>query len=293
MSAAVTPPSARGTAARPTARARVRRHPTVDGSAYGLAVVIVVLVVVGPWIAPQDPYAVDFGQTLLPPGPGHWLGTDGEGRDLLSRILVGGRSTLLSTFTVIVVAAVVGTIVGTLAAIGPRWADEVLMRVADVGLSVPALVLALGFAAALGASLRSAVIALCITWWPGYARLVRALVRETATREFIGSARVLGVSRTRLVLRHLLPNSLSPLYVQTTLDVAAITLVISGLSFIGVGAQPPAAEWGAMVSGGRDYILSGWWAAVMPGAAIAITAITFNLVGDALRVRNDPTLREH
>lgn len=267
------------------------RISVVDRAAFVVAALIVVVVVLGPWLAPQDPYQVEFSQALEPPGAAHWLGTDSEGRDILSRILVGGRSTLLSTLTVIVVAAVVGTLVGTLAAIGPRWLDEVLMRVADIGLSVPALVLALGFAAALGASLRSAVIALALTWWPGYARLVRALVRETMTRDFIGSAQVLGVSRSRLVLRHLLPNSLDALYVQTTLDVAAVTLVISGLSFIGVGAQPPAAEWGAMVAGARDYIVSGWWTVAMPGAAIALTAITFNLVGDALRVRNDPTLR--
>lgn len=280
-----------GTAVAPRERAVRTRISVVDRGAFVLAALIVAVVVVGPWLAPQDPYQVEFSQALEPPGAAHWLGTDGEGRDILSRILVGGRSTLLSTLTVIVVAALVGTLVGTLAAIGPRWLDEVLMRVADIGLSVPALILALGFAAALGASLRSAVIALALTWWPGYARLVRALVRETSTREFIGSARVLGVSRARLVFRHLLPNSLDALYVQTTLDVAAVTLVISGLSFIGVGAQPPAAEWGAMVAGARDYIVSGWWTVVMPGAAIALTAITFNLVGDALRVRNDPTLR--
>lgn len=253
---------------------------------------IVAVTLLGFWFAPHDPYRVEVVDAFLAPGvDGHLLGTDSEGRDVLSRLLVGARETLVSTAIVIIAAAFVGTTVGVAAAAGPRWLDELLMRVADVFLSVPALVLALGVAAVLGPSLSSAVIALVITWWPGYARLTRSVVRDTLQLEYISAARVLGVSRAHLVRRHLLPGIRDTLLVQTTVDVAAIILVISGLSFIGVGAQVPSAEWGAMVAAGRSHVVTAWWIAVVPGAAIAITAIAAQLLGDALRVRLDPTLR--
>jgi peptide/nickel transport system permease protein len=259
----------------------------------GLVVLgVVVVVVFGPWLAPADPYRVDVANAFAEPGTaGHLFGTDAEGRDVLSRVLTGGRETVLSTLLVIAVAALVGTTVGIAAAAGPRWLDEVLMRICDVFLSVPSLVLALGVAAVLGPSLSSAVIALAVTWWPGYARLVRSVVRDTLQLEYVAAARVLGVSRARLVRRHLLPSIGDTLLVQTTVDVAAIILVISGLSFIGVGAQVPSAEWGAMVADGRSYVVTAWWIVVVPGLAIALTAIAAQLLGDALRVRLDPTLR--
>ncbi|MFD6099919.1 ABC transporter permease [Nocardiopsis flavescens] len=269
-----------------------RGHTTVvDRIALGTAGLMVLLALAGPYLAPLDPYAVNLPAALTPPGAEHWLGTDANGRDILSRILAGGRTTLLATVAVIAAATVIGTVIGTAAALGGRIVDEVLMRICDVGLSLPAIVVALGLAAAMGPSLQSAVIALAATWWPGYARLVRTLVREVRDAEFVESARVLGVSRTRLVLRHVLPNSLSALYVQTTLDVSAVMLVISGLSFVGVGAQVPASEWGAMIAASRDTAVTAWWTVLFPGLAIAITAIAFNLVGDWLRVRTDPTLR--
>ncbi|WP_150244097.1 ABC transporter permease [Nocardiopsis quinghaiensis] len=263
----------------------------VDRAALGVAGLMVLLALVGPYLAPMDPYAVDLAKSLTPPGSEHWMGTDANGRDILSRVLAGGRTTILATVAVIAVATVIGTLIGTAAALGGRIVDEILMRICDVGLSLPAIVVALGLAAAMGPSLQSAVIALAATWWPGYARLVRTLVRETRDAEFVESARVLGVSRTRLVLRHVLPNSLSALYVQTTLDVSAVMLVISGLSFVGVGAQVPASEWGAMIAASRDTAITAWWTVLFPGLAIALTAIAFNLVGDWLRVRTDPTLR--
>ena len=269
-----------------------RGHTTaIDRIALGTAGLMVLLALVGPYLAPMDPYAVNLPDALVPPGAEYWLGTDANGRDILSRILAGGRTTLLATVAVIAAATLIGTVIGTAAALGGRIVDEVLMRICDIGLSLPAIVVALGLAAAMGPSLQSAVIALAATWWPGYARLVRTLVREVRDAEFVESARVLGVSRTRLVLRHVLPNSLSALYVQTTLDVSAVMLVISGLSFVGVGAQVPASEWGAMIAASRDTAVTAWWTVLFPGLAIAITAIAFNLVGDWLRVRTDPTLR--
>lgn len=252
--------------------------------------IILVVAIFGDNLAPYDPYFVNLKDSLLPPSSAHWFGTDVNGRDLYSRILVGASSSLLSTLSVILFAALVGTLLGTLSALGPRWLDELIMRISDVALAFPALILSLGFAAALGPSLRSAVIALALTWWPGYARLVRTFVLDVKHREYVDAAKVLGVSRTRLIFKHILPNALINLYVQITIDVSAVLLVISGLSFIGIGAQAPSAEWGALVADGRNYILAGWWTVMIPGAVICITAILFNLAGDALRVINDPTL---
>ncbi|WP_369139047.1 ABC transporter permease [Modestobacter versicolor] len=287
-------PAAAGPAAVPTAR-RGRRSLAARVVEVGAAVVVglvVLVTLVGPWLAPADPYRVDVTAGLQAPGTGgHLFGTDAEGRDVLSRVLTGGRETVLSTLLVIAVAALVGTAIGLAAASGPRWVDEVLMRICDVFLSVPSLVLALGVAAVLGPSLSSAVIALAVTWWPGYARLVRSVVRDTLQLEYVAAARVLGVSRARLVRRHLLPSIGDTLLVQTTVDVAAVILVISGLSFIGVGAQVPSAEWGAMVADGRSYVVTAWWIVVVPGLAIAVTAVAAQLLGDALRTRLDPTLR--
>ncbi|MEV7012595.1 ABC transporter permease [Streptosporangium sp. NPDC051022] len=281
-----------GTRNRGGRRRTRRRTPLVERAALAVAVLMVVIAVAGPLLAPHDPYAVDLSKALLPPSADHWFGTDANGRDVLSRVLSGAQVTLPATVIVIVVATLVGTLIGTVAALGGKVVDEALMRVTDIGLSLPSIILALGLAAALGAGLRSAVIALAATWWPGYARLVRTLVRDVKDAEYVDAARTLGVSRTRLVFRHILPNALNTLYVQTTLDVAAVMLVISGLSFVGVGAQVPSAEWGAMIAGAANNLTNGWWAVAFPGLAIMLTAISFNLVGDWLRVRNDPTIRQ-
>lgn len=255
-----------------------------------LIFLILVLAIFGNFLAPYDPYLVNLKDSLLPPSSEHLLGTDVNGRDMLSRILVGASSSLLSTLSVIMFAALVGVFFGTVSALGPRWLDEIIMRLSDVALAFPALILSLGFAAALGPSLRSAVIALALTWWPGYARLVRTFVLEIRHKEYIDAAKVLGVSKIRLIFKHILPNALVNLYVQITIDVSAVLLVISGLSFIGIGAQAPSAEWGALVADGRNYILVGWWTVMIPGIVICITALLFNLAGDALRIMNDPTL---
>lgn len=279
----------------PPAAALSRRLPRVSSVIEWTAVVVaalaVLVAVIGPWIAPQNPYNVNLAQSLDPPSMAHWFGTDVNGRDVLSRVLTGARTTLLATFLVLFLTTVIGVLIGTVAALGGRVVDEVLMRICDVGLSLPPIVLALGLAASLGPSLTSAVIAMIATWWPGYARLVRTVVRETRDAEFVEGARMLGVSRSRLVFRHILPNSLQIMYVQVTLDVPAVMLVISGLSFVGVGAQVPSAEWGAMIAAAANNVQNGWWALVFPGLAIAITAVAFNLVGDWLRIRTDPTLR--
>jgi peptide/nickel transport system permease protein len=269
----------------------VLRRNKLEAVGLMIAVLAIGVVILGPLLAPHDPDVTDFAAELQAPSWQHPFGTDTAGRDVLSRVLAGGRLTLLSVFAVIAFATVVGIVLGTVAGLGPRWLDTALMRICDVGLSFPALILALGLAASMGRGLTAAVVALALTWWPGYARLVRGLVLEVREQEYVESARALGVSRWRLVLRHVLPNALDTLWVQTTFDVAAVTLVISGLSFIGVGAQIPQPEWGAMVADGRQVLTSAWWSITFPGLAIALTAIGFNLVGDLLRSELDPTVQ--
>lgn len=270
---------------------RPRHGSRLELLAVGIAVAVIVVAVIGPWIAPQNPYRVDLGQSLMPPSSTHWFGTDVNGRDVLSRVLTGARETMAATFIVLAVATLLGIVIGTAAALGGKVVDEVLMRICDIGLSLPSIILALGLAASIGSSLTAAVIAMCLTWWPGYARLVRTVVRQNRDAEYILAARSLGVRRSRLILRHLLPNSLPVMVIQVTLDVSAVMLVISGLSFVGVGAQVPSAEWGAMIAASVDQISSAWWALLFPGLAIAVTAVAFNLAGDWLRVRTDPTVR--
>jgi len=268
-----------------------RRTPVLEGIAVVVGAIILIIAVIGPWIAPYSSTIVDIGNTLAPPSAAHWFGTDATGRDVFSRVLTGARTTLGATFIVLAVTIVIGVLVGTVAALVGGVVDEILMRVTDIGLALPSIILALGVAAALGPSLTSTVIAVSATWWPGYARLIRSVVREVREAEYVTNATSLGVGRLRLVFRHILPNALDPLYVQVSLDVSSVMLVISGLSFIGVGAQVPSAEWGASVASAAANVTTGWWALVFPGVAIAITGIAFNLIGDWLRIRTDVTLK--
>ena len=227
----------------------------------------------------------------MAPSSSHLFGTDDAGRDVLSRVMYGARTTLSAVGLVLVIAATVGIVVGTVAATCGRGADELLMRVTDIGLSFPPLVLAIGLSAAFGGGLTAAIAAIAIAWWPGYARLVRTLVGEVSGKPFIENAKVLGVPRRRLIFRHILPNALDLMFVQVTLDVAFVVLTLSGLSFVGAGARPPSAEWGAMINDGSQVITSGWWVAVFPGIALTLTAICFSLVGDLLRSELDPRVR--
>jgi peptide/nickel transport system permease protein len=265
--------------------------PWIERIAVVVAVLMILLAIFGPIIAPQSPDAVNPAIGLQGPSGAHLFGTDILGRDVFSRVLAGARLTLLTTFAVLAISAVIGIAIGTVSALGGRVLDEIIMRICDIGLALPSIVLAMGLAAALGPSLRSAAIAMIATWWPGYARLVRTIVREIRHADFVESAVALGVSRRRLIFRHILPNVMSTMYVQLTLDVAAVMIVISGLSFIGVGAQAPSPEWGAMIAASTDNLTSAWWTMLFPGLGIAITAIAFNLSGDWVRVRTDPTLK--
>jgi peptide/nickel transport system permease protein len=271
-------------------RASLRRHP-LEVAAGLSALLMVGLAVFGPMIATGDAYTVNFGSTLTAPSAAHWFGTDDAGRDVLLRVIYGARTTLSAVAVVLLIAASAGTLIGTVAAVGGRVADEILMRITDIGLSFPPLVLAIGLSAAFGGGLSGAVAAIALSWWPGYARLVRTLVGDTESRPFVENARVLGVSRLRLLVRHILPNALDLLFVQITLDISFVAVTLSGLSFVGAGARPPSAEWGAMIYEGTQIISSSWWVAVFPGLALTLTAISFSLLGDLLRSQLDPRVR--
>ncbi len=255
------------------------------------AVLMITLALIGPFLAPHDPYESDLYSRFIPPSAEYFFGTDESGRDVFSRVLYGARLTLASALFVIVIVAVMGIIIGVVSALSGGLVDDILMRFTDIWLAFPPLVLALGFAAAFGAGIKAAILALIITWWPGYARLTRALIVETKDKDFIVAAKAMGVGKFRTIIFHLIPNSLDVLFVQLSLDVAAVILVISGLSFIGVGAQIPLADWGAMIADGRSAMSRAWWVVFFPGLAILLTAVSFNLVGDILRRELDPALR--
>jgi peptide/nickel transport system permease protein len=246
----------------------------------------------GPLLAPNTVYNSDIVNSLMPPSADHWFGTDDQGRDVMWRLIVGAQTTLLSAFLVVTLYSIIGIAIATIAAAGPRWLDESLMRITDIGLALPGMVVALGFAAALGPSLQSAVIAMAITGWPITARMLRGIMRQTMEAQFVAGAQVLGVSKWRLMTRHVLPNSLDVLIVKWAGDVGTTVLVLASLSFIGVGAQPPSAEWGATIAGARGYVSSAWWTVVAPGVAVALTSIAFGLLGEIIQVRRDPTLRD-
>jgi peptide/nickel transport system permease protein len=254
-----------------------------------IAALIMIAVFAGV-LAPHDPLAGDLaGSRLLPPGSGSFLlGTDDQGRDILSRLLHGTRLTLLVVALVAVIAAPVGLIVGTVSGYAGGWIDAVLMRITDIFLAFPKLVLALAFVAAVGPGIQNAVIAIALTSWPPYARIARAETLALRNSEYIDAVRLMGASPFRIVFRHVMPMCLSSVIVRVTLDMAGIILTAAGLGFLGLGAQPPLPEWGAMIASGRRFILDQWWVATMPGVAILIVSLGFNFLGDGLRDALDP-----
>lgn len=253
-----------------------------------ILILLIGMAIFAPLLAPQNPYAQDLGARLQPPSAAHWLGTDGLGRDIMSRLIHGSRITLFIVGTVALIAPVIGLFIGTVAGFAGGWVDQVLMRVTDIFLAFPKLILALAFVAALGPSIGNAVVALALTAWPPYARLARAETLTIRHADFIAAARLQGAGRLRLLIRHIWPLCVSSLIVRVALDMAGIILSAAGLGFLGLGAQPPMPEWGAMISDGRTYILDFWWVAAMPGLAIFTVSIAFNLLGDGLRDVLDP-----
>ncbi len=282
-----------GTAKQESQLRRNLRRFLVDNRLNLVGVIIVglflFLAVFGELLAPHDPYAADITNSkLLGPSLSHPMGTDELGRDVLSRIMTGTRVSVQVALFVLGFAVLFGTIVGLIAGYWGGWVDEVLMRLTDMFLAFPALILAVAIAASLGRNLRNTMIALATVFWPWYARLVRAQVLSIKEREFVQAAHSIGMSRSRIMLRHILPNAASVIIIQLTLDVGFAILSTSSLSFIGLGAQPPSPEWGTMMSTARNYFRDAWWYMAFPGIALTLTVLAFNLLGDGLQDALDP-----
>lgn len=270
-----------------------RRFAASPAALAGLAIalLLVLAALAAPLAAPYDPLQLAPRDRLQPPSAHHWFGTDDGGRDVFSRVLAGARYSLLAAAVVLSVAVTLGTAVGLAAGYFGGVADEVLMRLTDVFLAFPALLLAMGISAALGASLANSMIAIALVWWPWYARLVRGQTLRLREEQFVEAARACGSSDLNTLVRHVLPNCWTPIVVQVSLDVGYAILTTASLSFIGLGAQPPTPEWGAMVSAGKDYILDQWWIATFPGLAIFLAVVAANLIGDGLHEALSPNLR--
>jgi peptide/nickel transport system permease protein len=286
FSIARTPAQAMNERVRRAVRHLLHNPMTLAGSLVVLMLLAVALC--APWIAPHDPQVQDLPAALQAPGAGHWFGTDEYGRDVFSRVVWGARTTLYIVGLVTVVVGPVGLAVGAVSGYFGGAVDTVFMRVTDIFISFPSLVLALAFVAALGPGLEHAVIAIALTAWPPIARLARAETRSLRKADFVAAVQLQGASSLRILVRHIVPLCLSSVVVRLTMNMAGIILTAAGLGFLGLGAQPPLSEWGAMISAGRRYMMECWWLVAMPGAAIMLVSLAFNLLGDGLRDVFDP-----
>ena len=253
-----------------------------------LAVILVLVSFFADQIVPYDPYAQDLGLSRQPPSPAHFMGTDQYGRDVFSRVVVGAKASVFSTLVLVCVTSVFGTVTGTLCGYFGREIDSVVMRISDVCLAFPGLVFALAIAALLGGGMSNAVIALAVISWPKYARVARGQTLALKNSDFVAVAKLAGDNSAQMILRHILPNILGPILVTAMLDIGTMMMELAGLSFLGLGAQPPVAEWGNMMSGGRSMLQTYPWLVLSPGVAIFLTVVTFNLLGDTVRDYMDP-----
>ncbi len=267
------------------------------GSLLNLIPIVVLLVVAvftflgDAFIVRYDPIEMNLSDRLKPPSAQYYFGTDEFGRDIFSRVISGTKISIMAAAFVLVVAVSVGFTVGVVSGLQGGILDEVLMRITDLFMAFPSMILAMAIAATLGASLQNTLIALAVVFWPWYARLVRAQVLSLREREYIAAAHCLGASRFHIILRHLLPNLMPILITQLTLDVGYVILSTAGLSYLGLGAQPPTPEWGAMIMSARQFMRESWWYTTFPGLALVTTVVGFNLLGDALRDYLDPKMR--
>jgi peptide/nickel transport system permease protein len=267
-----------------------RRNPlAVAGLA--VAAALMLMAVFAPWLATHDPAAQNLALRLQPPSAAHWLGTDELGRDIWSRILFGARITLGMVVAVVLLVAPLGLLVGCAAGYAGGWVDRLLMRATDIFLAFPRLILALAFVAAMKPGVESAIAAIALTAWPPYARLARAEALRIREADFIAAVRLAGASPWRIVLRHVAPICIPSVVVRVTLDMSSIILTAAGLGFLGLGAQPPLPEWGTMIATARRFILEQWWVPMIPGVAIFLASLSFNLLGDGLRDVLDPKQR--
>ena len=264
-----------------------------------LALIILVLLaliaILAPYIAP---YPEDFAdaahmsESLLPPSAQHWMGTDELGRDIFSRVLYGTRVSLRAALCAVGLSLVIGIPLGAIAGSFGGWVDNVIMRITDVFLSFPPLLLAIAMVALMGSSLNNAVLAISLSWWPWYTRLVRGQAISVKERKFVQAAETIGTSRMKIIFKHIIPNCISPVIVQASMDIGGVILTVASLSFLGLGAQLPTPEWGLMISTGRRFFPDSWWYCIFPGLAIFITVLCFNLLGDAIREILDPKTRK-
>jgi peptide/nickel transport system permease protein len=287
-------PVQRGAAAATTRQvwARLRRDPL---ALTGVVITLVVLLVCvfAPLIATHDPDALNLRAKLEPPGAVHWFGTDETGRDLFSRLVYGARLSVTTGVIILVITVIIGAALGALAGYAGGWIDTAIMRFADFFISLPYLILAMAIAFTLGASMQNAVISVIVVFWPSYARLVRGQVARVKHAEFVAAARTSGASSFQIVSRHILPQIRSSLIVQFSLDLGFAVVALASLGFIGLGAQPPTAEWGTIIAQSQNYALDHWWYGILPGLTIALTVVGFNLLGDFLQEMVEPSIRGH
>ncbi len=267
---------------RPLLRAPLLRNP-LGAAGCVLILILVLAAAFAPLVAPYSPVETNLAERLLPPGPAHLFGTDELGRDIFSRIVYGARITLQIVALVAVIVAPLGLLIGVTAGYFGGFVEAGLMRVTDVFLSFPKLILALALVAAIGPSLENAILAIAVTSWPAYARVARAETLALRNADFIAAAKLLGASPWRILVRHIAPLCTASVVVRLALDMAGIVLTAAGLGFLGLGAQPPLPEWGAMLAAGRQYLTDQWWVAAVPGLAILMVSLGFNLIGDGLR----------
>ncbi len=257
--------------------------------------ILVFVAIFSPWIAPHPTHILldtNPENKLLAPSAEYFFGTDELGRDIFSRVLYGTRISLQTGFLAVGISLLIGVPLGAIAGASSGWIDEVIMRITDVFLSFPGLLLAICIAAILGPSLQNAMFAIAVSWWPWYTRIVRGQAISLRERQFVKAARAIGTPHFKIIFSHIIPNCIAPVVVQASMDIGGVILTIAALSFLGLGAQPPTPEWGLMVSTSRTYFLSAWWYSFFPGMAILITVLLFNLLGDGLREVLDPKTRK-
>jgi peptide/nickel transport system permease protein len=265
-------------------------------SLLGLAITLALLVIAlfGPWLAPYPDHiagAINTPARFRPPSATHPFGTNELGQDVLSLVLGGARVSILAGFAVVLIGAAVGTAVGAVAGYAGGWTDDILMRLTDLKLTIPGLILAMAVAAALGPGIVNMVVAIALSWWPGFARLIRGEVIARKEEMFVTAARASGASPARILFRHILPNVMTPAIVKMSLDIGFAILAVASLGFIGIGVKPPTPEWGSLLSVARNYMPDMWWMAIFPGLAIFVAVFGFNLLGDGLRDVFDPRAR--
>ena len=264
-----------------------------------VALVILVLLVLAaifaPYIIPYPEDLADAGHLeikLQAPSAEHLMGTDELGRDLFSRVIYGARVSLSAALTAVALSLLIGIPLGAIAGSFGGWVDNVIMRITDVFLSFPPLLLAIAMVAVMGSSLKNAILAISLSWWPWYTRLIRGQAISVKERKFVQAAETIGTSRMKIIFRHIIPNCISPVIVQASMDIGGVILTVASLSFLGLGAQLPTPEWGLMISMGRTYFPDKWWYCIFPGIAIFLTVLCFNLLGDAIREILDPNTRK-